>query len=121
MTRRIHTAALAVATALLLATGLSAHTKALKTLPAADSSGAAPAQLQVWFNETPDVKVSKLTLDGPGGAVKVGAVKAAAENSIAAPIEGTLADGKYTASWQTAGKDGHVLKGTYAFTVRQTQ
>ena len=121
MTRSIRTAALAVAAPLLLAITLAAHTKVVKTLPAADATGAAPAQLQVWFNETPDVKMSKLTLDGPGGAVKVGAVKAAAENSIAASIEGTLGEGKYTASWQTAGKDGHVLKGTFAFTVRQTQ
>jgi hypothetical protein len=121
MTRRIRTAALAVAATLLVAITLSAHTKAVKTLPAADATVAAPTTVQVWFNETPDVKVSKLTLEGPSGAVKLGAVKAAAENSIAAAVEGAVADGKHTVSWQTAGKDGHVIKGTFAFTVRQTR
>ena len=72
MTRRIRTAALAVAATLLVAITLSAHTKAVKTLPAADATVAAPTTVQVWFNETPDVAVSKLTLEGPSGAVKLG-------------------------------------------------
>ena len=122
MTRRIRTAALAVAATLLVAITLSAHTKVVKTLPATDETvSAKPALVQVWFNETPDVKVSKLTLDGPGGAVKLGALKAGDQNSIAAPVEGAVADGKYTVAWQAAGKDGHVQKGTFAFTVRQTR
>lgn len=122
MTRPIRTAALTVAAALLVAITLGAHTKVVKTLPAADETlSAKPTTVQVWFNEAPDVKVSKLGLEGPSGAVKLGALKAAAENSIAAPIEGSVADGKYTVSWQAAGKDGHVQKGEFAFTVRATR
>jgi methionine-rich copper-binding protein CopC len=122
MTRRIRTAALAVAATLLVAATLAAHAKVTKTLPAADETVTAkPTVVQVWFSEAPDAKVSKLTLEGPSGAVKLGTVAAGAGNSIAAPIEGPLADGKYTVNWQTAGKDGHVQKGAFAFTVRQTR
>jgi methionine-rich copper-binding protein CopC len=29
-----------------------------------------------------------------------------------------MADGRYTVNWQTAGDDGHLQKGTFAFTVK---
>jgi methionine-rich copper-binding protein CopC len=40
------------------------------------------------------------------------------KNNVMAPIVGKMADGKYTVSWQTAGDDGHVQKGTFSFTLK---
>lgn len=121
MTRRSRTLPATIAALLLAAVTLSAHMKLAKTLPADGSAvTASPAELRLWFTQSPDLKVSRLSLQGPSGAVTVGAVEAAAEQSLRAAISGTLTDGKYTASWQTAGADGHVQKGTFSFTVRQT-
>ena len=40
------------------------------------------------------------------------------EKTLMAPVTGKMADGKYTVNWQTAGDDGHVQKGTFAFNVK---
>lgn len=111
-----------IVTALALTSTVFAHMKLARTLPAADSTvAAAPAQVQAWFTQAPDPKVSRLALEGPSGPVKLGAIRLAEDKSIAASIEGTLADGAYTVSWQAAGDDGHIQKGTFTFTVRHTR
>jgi copper resistance protein C len=97
-----------------------AHMKASKMEPAANSTvSAPPARIQVWFTEAPDPKVSKLELAGPAGPVKLTGFQATAEKSIVAGVDGSLADGRYTARWQSAGDDGHVQKGEYGFTVKR--
>lgn len=99
-----------------------AHMKLAKTLPAADSTvNAKPAKVQLWYSQAPDKAVSKLTLSGPAGEVKLGAVEVGADKSMAATVEGATPDGAYKVSWQTAGDDGHVQKGEFAFSVRQTR
>ena len=44
-----------------------------------------------------------------------------ADKDIMAAIKAPLGNGKYTVAWQVAGKDGHVLKGAFAFTVQKGQ
>jgi methionine-rich copper-binding protein CopC len=112
--------------ALLLTVGLAstvvlAHMKASKFEPAADSTVTTTPRVQVWFTQAPDPKVSKIELSGPSGPVKLGAMQVTAEKSIVAAVEGPLGNGKYTASWQAAGDDGHVQKGTYSFSVQNTR
>jgi methionine-rich copper-binding protein CopC len=58
-----------------------------------------------------------MTLTGPSGPVKVAAPHLDGK-SIAAAVQGTLPDGSYTASWQSAGDDGHAQKGEFKFTVK---
>jgi methionine-rich copper-binding protein CopC len=96
-----------------------AHMKASKMEPAADATVASPARLQIWFTQAPDPKVSKLELTGPAGVAKLSGFQVTAEKSIVAMVDGTLADGRYTVRWQSAGDDGHVQKGEYAFTVKR--
>lgn len=113
------TLALLIALQLGAAVLLFAHMKATKFEPAADSTVTAPPQrLQVWFTQAPDPKLSKLDLAGPAGAVKLTGLQATAEKSIVATVGGTLANGRYTATWQAAGDDGHIQKGQFAFTVK---
>jgi methionine-rich copper-binding protein CopC len=101
-----------------LAIPLYAHMKIEKTARAADSTvNAPPKQIQVWFNETPDAKVTKMSLTGSSGAVKLGAPSVDGK-SIAAAIVGALPDGAYNASWQSAGDDGHAQRGEFKFTVK---
>jgi methionine-rich copper-binding protein CopC len=106
---------------------VSAHLKVEKTFP---ESGAtielAPKELRVWFSQSPTLPVSGLALEGPGGKVEVGKVAAGqtdgkADHSLVAAISGTLAPGKYTASWKTSGSDGHILTGTFEFTLKTPQ
>lgn len=113
---------LTVAAALLVTALVQAHTKLEKSEPADGATvTTAPSAVQLFFNEKPDVKVSKVDITGPAGKVQVGAVHSMAEKDLMAPIVGALANGKYTVNWQTAGKDGHVQKGTITFTVQKAQ
>lgn len=99
-----------------------AHMKLAKTLPAADSTVTSkPAKVQLWYSQAPDKAVSRITLAGPSGAVKLGPVEVGSDKSMSATVEGATPDGAYKVSWQTAGDDGHVQKGEFAFTVRQTR
>lgn len=114
------TAALVLATAFLCVAALNAHMALAKSMPAADSTiTAPPAGIQVWFTQTPDVKVSRLTLTGPSGAVKLNAPEAKDDRSIVATIAGEMADGVYTLAWLSAGDDGHVQKGDFTFTLKR--
>ena len=103
---------LAVTTAL-------AHLAATKTMPDADAVVTeSPQRIQVWFTQDPDPVVSQLALEGPAGEVELGDTTVADEKSLMAVVSGALAPGAYTVSWRTAGDDGHVRRGDFAFTVR---
>lgn len=121
MTRRM---ACGVAAALLMTFSVTvlAHMKLTKSMPAADAALAGkPAKVQIWFTQAPDKAVSKITLSGAAGEVKLGALTVEADKSMSAAVEGMTPDGAYKVSWQAAGDDGHVQKGEYSFTVRQTR
>jgi methionine-rich copper-binding protein CopC len=100
---------------------LSAHMTFQKAAPASDSTVATPpAAIQIWFSEPPDAKVSKLELKGPSGVVPLTGLHVM-DGSLMASVNGTLADGVYTVSWQAAGKDGHLQKGDYKFTLKRAR
>lgn len=115
----------AVATLALTVIGtasLSGHTKLQKSEPAADSTVTAPPpHVQLWFNEAPDLKVSQIEVTGPAGKLELGPAHLMDAKSVMATIKGEVPDGKYTATWRTAGKDGHVIKGEFTFTVKRSQ
>lgn len=99
-----------------------AHMKLSKTLPAADSTVTTKLEkVQVWYTQKPDKAVSKLTLTGPGGEVALGAVAVGDDKSMSAAVQGATVEGSYRVAWQTAGDDGHVQKGEFSFTLRQTR
>jgi methionine-rich copper-binding protein CopC len=118
--RAIH-ASLLAAMVVACAVPVFAHMKASKMEPAANATvTTSPARIQVWFTQAPDPKVSKLELAGPTGPLKLTGFQVTAGKSIVATVDGSLADGRYTARWQAAGDDGHVQKGEYVFTVKRT-
>ena len=104
--------------AMLLAAPLMAHMKLEKSDPAANGTAKTTLrQVQIWFSEAPDPKLSKLELSGPSGPIKLVGLHVIAGKALTASIQGQLAEGKYTLHWQSAGDDGHVQKGDVAFTV----
>jgi methionine-rich copper-binding protein CopC len=121
--RRIHL--LAWGMAFMAVLGIStatvmAHITVLKTMPPNESNVSGPPErLQVWFNQQPSPRISRLELRGPAGEdVELGKVEVhRADRSISAPVPAALPPGKYEAAWRTAGDDGHVMRGTFTFTV----
>jgi methionine-rich copper-binding protein CopC len=121
MTRRIGWA-LPLLLVALAVSGLQAHMALKKAEPANGATIAtAPTTVTLWFTQEPDLAVSRVTLAGPAGPVKLGAVKVGEGMQLTAPIEGTMTNGAYTLEWQTAGDDGHVQKGSVAFTLNRAQ
>lgn len=108
--------------AMLLAAACStlvlAHTHLEKTEPADGAAlKTAPSHVELWFNERPDLTVSKIAVSGPSGAVDVGPTHSMSDKSMMADFKGHLANGAYIVSWQAAGDDGHVSKGEFKFSI----
>lgn len=100
-----------------LAGTLLAHNQLLKTDPAAQATvKAAPARVQFWFGEKPDMTVTKVVVKGPSGIIET-TVHPVSDKVLAADFKSKLAPGQYTVSWQTAGDDSHISKGVFSFTV----
>jgi methionine-rich copper-binding protein CopC len=100
---------------------VQAHTKLEKSEPAGGAAlTSAPKQIQLWFNEKIDVAASMIALTTPSGAVELGPTQSTGDKTLVAAISGRIAGGTYTVEWQTAGDDGHVVKGNYTFSVSST-
>jgi methionine-rich copper-binding protein CopC len=112
--------AIVVALGLMIPALLKAHAKLEKTQPVDGTTVAAPPpNIQLWFDEEVDVKVSKIDLTGPSGKVTLGPTHSMAPKSLMAAVTGKMADATYTVSWQaTAADDGHVSKGDFKFTLK---
>lgn len=118
--RLVSVAIVAASLTFVLVAALSAHMKLVKSMPAADATTTAPPSgIQVWFSQAPDVKVSKLDLTGPSGAVKLTNFHAMEDKSIRAMVADKMPDGGYAVAWQAAGDDGHLQKGRFTFTLKR--
>lgn len=94
-----------------------AHNQLLKTAPLAHAAlKVAPDRVQFWFEEKPDMAVTKIVVKGPSGIVET-TVHPVSEKVLAADFKSKLTPGQYTVSWQTAGDDSHISKGEFTFTV----
>ena len=96
-----------------------AHMAVQKTMP---EDGAvltqSPHHIQVWYTQSPDPAISRITLEGAGGDVDLGDTKVVNDKSLVAMLPSTLRAGAYTVKWRTAGDDGHAQRGDFTFTVR---
>ena len=92
-----------------------AHVHVVSSVPADKSRIKAAAVIELHLSEA--ARLTALTLkrgeDAPT-PLKPLPAKAAADISVPVPA---LAAGKYVASWRLVGDDGHVMAGTFAFTV----
>lgn len=117
---RSRTSFLCLALLLLFATVAFAHFKVEKTLPEDGATSSNPVRsLRVWFTQEPDLPLSKLELDGPNGALEVTGVHSMGEKDLMGRVVGAMPDGDYTAKWTAAGDDGHVLTGSWSFTIQR--
>jgi copper transport protein len=111
---------LASALVLLLATGLLAHGALRRAMPGAGDRVPAPRLLWLEFTEAVELAGTVITLaDAKGAAVPLAPPVHPGDSShvIAVPVAGTLAPGAYRVAWQVTGRDGHPVRGRYAFEV----
>jgi copper resistance protein C len=123
LARRPARAAAAIAFAIgLVATSAWAapfHLHLLKSSPAANATvAAAPDSILLSFSQTPELKVTTVTVTGPASAaVALAPLSSADSATVVAAVKGKMSPGSYTVAWRTMAKDGHVARGTFAFTV----
>jgi methionine-rich copper-binding protein CopC len=97
------------------------HMRMTKSKPEADTVvPTSPAVIQAWFNQAPELALSRLAVEGPDGSVELGDVRAGEEFSLISDVPASLRPGSYTVRWRTAGDDGHVVRGDFSFTVGAT-
>ena len=95
------------------------HLHLLKSTPAANTTvTAAPDSIQLWFSQKPELGVTSVKVTGPGNTTVALTPLASRDSSaVVAAVKGAMKAGAYSVTWRTMAKDGHVARGTYAFTV----
>ena len=98
-----------------------AHTRLESSLPPANAVLAkAPTQVRLQFSDPLELPFSKVKLvDDKGGIVAASklAVDAVNPKALVATVP-TLRSGAYRVQWSTVTRDGHKVKGEFAFRVR---
>jgi len=104
----------------LAATQAFAHAQLEKATPAVGGTVASASEIRLEFSEGVELKFTKVSLTGPGGAVPLGAAKTEPGNQavLIAPITKPLAAGVYTVHWHAVAVDTHHTQGTFEFTVK---
>lgn len=108
------------ATTLLTPASAAAHGRLRSSAPAANARlTTAPREIRLVFTESPELSFTTAALVGPDGPVQLGGLAATPDvpMGVAAPIRGRLVAGAYTVTWQTAGADGHPVRGTFSFVI----
>jgi copper transport protein len=117
-------AALAVSAALGLPLTAAAHALPQSAIPAEGSEvQAAPKLVEITFGETPDPKLSTITVvNGSGASVDAGPTVAVPGHplELEVPLK-PIGNGVYTVTWKTVSEvDGHLATGAYAFGVGES-
>jgi len=117
--RAAATVALAIGLVATSAWAAPFHLHLLKSSPQANATlTAAPDSIRLSFSQAPELKVTTVTVTGPGSAAVALAPLASADSAtVVAGVKGKMSPGTFTVVWRTMAKDGHVARGTFAFTV----
>lgn len=103
--------------------GFALHMRLVKSFPAKDQVvNVAPANIQLWFSQVPELALTRVRLTGPNEATfeVAKAVATDDDKSVKLAVIDSLSHGAYTVTWQTAAPDGHKVRGEYAFTYSPT-
>lgn len=114
---------LLLALSLLLGTVTPMHTRLVRSEPAANAVVAgSPRALRLWFEGGIETEFTHVSLTGASGArLALGAPARGDESGLlVVPIPLRLAAGRYTVSWETVGRDGHAIRGSFEFAVAGT-
>ena len=123
---RLLLGSLAVALAALVsprpAPAASFHLALKRSEPTRDTTlTIAPKSITLWFTQKPEMAVTTISLlDVNAAKVEMAPprVDAADETVVVADVKGSLRPGVYRVQWKTSSRDGHAIRGDFAFTVR---
>jgi methionine-rich copper-binding protein CopC len=114
--------AAAVAAPMAMRADMIPHLRLKASFPAKDTTlAAAPEAVKLWLTEPTDMATSKIAVtDAAGAAVATEKLTRGAQSDdpVVAKFAKAPGDGKYTVTWKAMSKDGHVVDGTYGFTVK---
>ena len=104
----------------LIASHAFAHAQLEKASPPVGGTVASASEIRLTFSEGVELKFTKVSLIGPGGAVPLGAAKTESGDQavLIVPITKGLAAGVYKVHWQAVSVDTHHTQGTFEFTVK---
>ncbi len=98
------------------------HLSLKAAFPAKDTTlTSAPDAVRLWLSEPADLAATKVSVKTEAGAeVPTAALTRGAqrEDPVVAKFTTPPGNGRYVIDWRAMSKDGHVVKGTHAFTVR---
>jgi methionine-rich copper-binding protein CopC len=97
-----------------------AHAQLEKATPPVGGTVPPPSEIRLEFSEGVELRFTKVTLSGPGGAAPLGAARTEPSNQavLIVPISKPLSAGVYTVRWQAVSVDTHHTQGTFEFTVK---
>lgn len=97
------------------------HLALLRSSPVADTVlTASPSDIRLWFSQAPEMAATTIRLTAGSGTVMSldkPQRDEADDAPVVAAIQRPLAPGAYEVVWRTMSRDGHVVKGQFAFTV----
>jgi copper resistance protein C len=106
-----------VAFVLALAPMAHAHSLLLSSVPRADAVVNGAPAVTLRFNNRIEKKLSQIRLVSPRGEPQPLIVRTdGAVDALEAPLP-ALAAGRYRVDWRVLSTDGHVVSGTFAFSV----
>lgn len=116
-----------VITALLLVLGVAngaptaaAHTALTATDPVADSTvSSGPTRVTATFNEELQPTFAAMTVVGPEGHLWSAGEPEVHEKTVSVPVRPLGPAGKYTVNYRVTSADGHVVTGSWSFTVTE--
>ncbi|MBA3890233.1 MAG: copper resistance protein CopC/CopD [Gemmatimonadaceae bacterium] len=103
---------------LLVALLMPMHTRLARSEPAVDAVvTSSPRELRLWFEGGMEAHFTQVALRGSAGArMALGApVRGSEPGLIVVPVPMTLRPDHYTVAWETVGRDGHPMRGTFRF------
>jgi copper transport protein len=119
-TLRRYAAALTAVASLAWPVTALAHTGLKRSSPAAGARlSQSPAAIRLWFHERVQVAISRVRLVTPTGSLVLPVRADSTDRTeLVASLTAPLGPGSYTVEWQTGGRDGHAVRGRFAFVVR---
>ena len=100
---------------------LLAHAKLTSSSP---SDGAilsdAPREIRLTFSERPSIAIASVVLVSGADSIPLTplAVDATDGNTVIAPVPRTLGSGAWKVVWRVSSRDGHPIRGAYAFAIQ---
>jgi methionine-rich copper-binding protein CopC len=109
---------LAAAALVLLSVSVGrAHSLLLSSVPSAGAVVGGATTVSLRFNNRIEKKLSQIRLVSPAGEAQPLSLRTGgAVDSLEAPLP-SLAPGRYRVDWRVLSTDGHVVSGSFAFSV----